>query len=137
MGGGPVVVLHIEDDEEFGKSVALLLRTANCVVFTAGDGEAALQCVIGHGVRPDVLIADFMLPGDLDGADVVQAICGHLHYPIPTILLSGQLASAGLPWLPGVPLFCAAKPFDSELLLKVVETFADLGRFLRSHRRPS
>ncbi len=85
-------------------------------------------------MRPDVLIADFVLPGDMDGADVVQAICSHLRLPIPTILLSGQLASAGLPWLPGVPMLCAPKPFDSELLLEVVQTFAELGRFLNAHR---
>jgi DNA-binding response OmpR family regulator len=34
---------------------------------------------------------DFMLPGDMDGADVAQEICRMLGHVVPTLFLSGEL----------------------------------------------
>ncbi len=111
----------------------MLLRTSGFEVFTAPDGPAALAWVSRHPSGPDVLIVDFVVPGDMDGAEVAQTLCRSLGHVVPTILLSGQLRTASLPWLPGAPLFCAHKPVDAETLVKVVETFAVLGRFIRAH----
>jgi len=133
---GPAVVLHIEDDEQISGSVATLLRAEGYEIISAADGASALDYITQRNVHPDVLIVDFVLPGEMDGADVVQAICSSLRHPVPMILLSGQLSSASLPWLPGTPLFCAWKPFDAEVLLQLVASFAALGRFIRS-RQPA
>jgi len=129
----PFVVLHVEDDEQLAASVALLLRTQGFQALTATDGASALARV-AHGQNvPDVLIMDFNLHGDMDGADVAQEVCHSLGHVVPTIVLSGELANAGMPWLPGAPLLFIAKPVDPEVLLKVVESFAVLGRFLSAH----
>ncbi len=77
---------------------------------------------------------DFALPGDMDGADVAQSIGGYLHRAVPLIMLSGQLSSVSLPWLPGAPLLCLWKPMDAEVLLEAVVAFARLGRFMQTHR---
>ena len=126
------IVLHLEDDEQLGVAVATLLRTHGLEVFTVPDGPSALAWVAGHPAGPDVLIIDFLIPGEMDGAEVAQAICRSLGHVVPTILLSGALGSASLPWLPGAPLFCAHKPADPDILVKVVQTFATLGRFIRT-----
>lgn len=131
----PVIVLHVEDDELLSASVAALLRTQGYQSLTATDGASALEWVTRRDASPDVLIMDFNLPGEMDGADVAQAICRSLGRVVPTIILSGELSNAGLPWLPGAPLFCVWKPVDPEVLLQVVETFVNLGRFLRAHER--
>jgi len=126
----PFAVLHVEDDEQLAASMAALLRARGFEALTATDGASALaQVAHGHGA-PDVLIMDFNLHGDLDGADVAQEICHSIGHVVPTIFLSGELANAGMPWLPGAPLLFIAKPVDPEVLLKVVESFAALGRFL-------
>jgi hypothetical protein len=39
-------------------------------------------------------------------------------------------------WLPGAPLLFAAKPIDADVLVKVVESFAEIGRFIRAHAHP-
>lgn len=110
----------------------MLLRAHGCEVFTARDGPSALAWVARHPAGPDVLIIDFVIPGDMDGAEVAQTLCRRVGHVVPVILLSGALRSASLPWLPGAPLFCAHKPADPEILAKVVETFAALGRFIRT-----
>ena len=130
------VVLHIEDDTAVSSSVASLLGSHGYQVVSAIDGASALA-LIASGVRPDVLIMDYVLPGEMDGTDTVQAICGRLGYVIPTIVLSGELANAAVPWLPGAPLFCVWKPANPEVLLKVVGAFATLGSFLRPRSLPA
>jgi two-component system, chemotaxis family, CheB/CheR fusion protein len=131
----PVVVLHVEDDKQLAANVAALLRAQGYVPLTATDGPSALALLVRRGVAPDVLIMDFRLPGEMDGADVVQEICRSLGHVVPTIFLSGELANAAMPWLPGAPLLFAAKPADPEILLKVAGSFAEFGRFILARER--
>jgi hypothetical protein len=56
------------------------------------------------------------------------------HCGIPTIILSGELANAELPWLPGVPVLPLSKPAEPELLLRSVRLFV---QFQRETRLPS
>jgi DNA-binding response OmpR family regulator len=129
------VVLHVEDDEELAASVARLLRAEGIAALVAADGPAALERIAHCDAAPDVLIMDVNLPGEMDGADVAQEICHALGHVVPTIFLSGELSSVGLPWLPGAPLLFVAKPVDADVLVKAVESFAGLGRFIRAHAR--
>jgi two-component system, chemotaxis family, CheB/CheR fusion protein len=129
---GAFVVLHVEDDVELAASVARLLRAEGLEALTATEGAGALALLAGGAAAPDVLIMDVDLPGEMDGADAAQEICHAVGHVLPTIFLSGQLSSVGLPWLPGAPLLFVAKPVDPEVLLKVVESFAQLGRFMRA-----
>ncbi len=128
----PIVVLHVEDDAELGASVAMLLRAEGLEALTATDAAGALAQLAHARASPDVLIMDFNLHADMDGADVAQELCHAIGHVVPTIFLSGELANAGMPWLPGAPLLFIAKPADPEALLKAVESFAALGRFLIS-----
>jgi two-component system, chemotaxis family, CheB/CheR fusion protein len=132
----PGVVLHIEDDPEVGAGVATLLRSYGYRALTAVDGPEALQLVRPGEPPPDLLIVDFNLPGDMDGADAAEAVCRAVGHVLPTVILSGELTSAGLPWLPGAPLFLARKPIDPEIFLQVVESFITLGRMISRPRAP-
>jgi DNA-binding response OmpR family regulator len=126
------VVLHVEDDEQLAASITQLMRAAGFEPQSATDGASALER-IAHGESPDVLIMDVNLPGEMDGADVAQEICHALGHVVPTIFLSGRLSDVGLPWLPGAPMLFVAKPIDADVLVKVVDSFAGLGRFIRAH----
>jgi DNA-binding response OmpR family regulator len=129
------VVLHVEDDEQLAASIARLMRTAGFEPQSAADGASALERIAHGGEPPDVLIMDMNLPGEMDGADVAQEICHALGHVVPTIFLSGRLSDVGLPWLPGAPMLFVAKPIDADVLVKVVDSFAGLGRFIRAHTR--
>jgi len=117
-------------------SIAVLLKSAGYQVVSAADGPGALELVKAGNLLPDVLIVDFVLPGPMDGTEAAEAICATAEHVIPTIMLSGELANAALPWLPGTPLFCARKPCDPAILVRVVASFATLGRFICSGRQP-
>jgi DNA-binding response OmpR family regulator len=131
------IVLHVEDDAAVAASTELLLRLAGFRTAQATDGEAALQLVIDEGLHPDVLIVDSNLPGEMDGCETVEALCRALHESLPTILLSGELANAALPWVPGAPLWPMAKPAQPDLLVRAVETFADLHHWRLAQGMPA
>ena len=82
-----------------------------------------------------VLLVDFNLPGSMDGTEVAEAACREMGYCVPTIILSGNLPNAEVPWMPGVPVLPMAKPVEPELLCKAVETFMDFGRYVALRRR--
>jgi CheY-like chemotaxis protein len=129
------LVLHVEDDAEVAASTALLMRLAGFRTVVAHDGDTALRLVREGDLRPDVLLVDHNLPGEMDGCETAEAVCRALHEPLPTILLSGELPNAALPWLPGVPIWPMAKPARPELLVRAVETFAELHRWAEMQRR--
>lgn len=129
------LVLYVEDDRPLAKSTAMLLRVAGYRVVTAEDGDEAIAWVRASEQHPDILIVDFSLPGSMDGTEVAEAACRAMGYCVPTIILSGDLPNAEVPWMPGVPVLPMAKPVDPELLCKAVQTFMDFGKFVALRRR--
>ncbi len=131
-GQRPFTVLHVEDDQDLSASVATLLRVEGLKPITATDGASALARLADAQAPPDVLNIVFDLHGDMDGTEVAEEVCHAIGHVVPTIFLSGELANAGVPWLPGAPLLFIAKPVDPDVLMKAVRSFAALGRFLTS-----
>ena len=126
------VVLHVEDDEQVSAGTRMLLQAYGYHVISTANGADALRLLATEKVIPDVLIADIMLPGEIDGIDVAEETRRIMRHVVPTVLLSGELTSAGMPWLPGTPLICLWKPADPEALVAVVDAFARLGRLLQT-----
>jgi len=109
-----------------------LLRPLGYEVLSAASGPEAIAQVGPGKQQPDVLILDIVLPGEMDGVDVAQEVCRLVGHAVPTVLLSGELTSAGVPWLPGAPLLCLWKPAQPAVLVAVIDAFARLGRVIRS-----
>jgi DNA-binding response OmpR family regulator len=65
-------VLIVEDDPELRDNLAAGLLCAGYRIKTAGNGTEAIE--IGMRFRPDVLVADWLLAGHLDGLHVAQVL---------------------------------------------------------------
>ncbi len=65
-------VLVIEDNEDAARSLAELLEMSGHEVRLAFDGESGVQAA--QEFRPDVVISDIGLPGEIDGYGVAQAL---------------------------------------------------------------
>ncbi|MBL0421362.1 PAS domain S-box protein [Ramlibacter sp. AW1] len=65
-------VLVIEDNEDAARSLGELLEMNGHEVKLAFDGESGV--VAAHQFRPDVVISDIGLPGEIDGYGVAQAL---------------------------------------------------------------
>jgi CheY-like chemotaxis protein len=124
-------VLHIEDDAAVRSAVRLLLTGEGYPCHSAASGREALQLVRDAGVRPDVLIADFHLDEEMDGAEAAEALIGSLGYPLPVIILTADPTNAEGPWTTQAPVWLLRKPLDPALLLAAMPPLVHLARALR------
>ncbi len=65
-------ILVVEDNPDASESLRMFLSLAGHHVQTADDGQAALEAV--RSFRPDVVLCDLSLPGELDGLAVARNI---------------------------------------------------------------
>ncbi|MBP2293757.1 MASE1 domain-containing protein [Azospirillum rugosum] len=83
-------VLVVEDAPGVMSAMETALTSLGCTVLEAGCGRSALD-LLEDGLRPDVVIADYRLPGDLDGIETVARI-RRLIGPVPACVISGDVA---------------------------------------------
>lgn len=83
-------VLLIEDDKAVSHATTLLLKSWNCDIINASSTEEALDIVSVSSVLPNIIIADYRLPGKLDGAEAITQIELALGRAIPSIILTGE-----------------------------------------------
>ena len=91
-------ILLVDDEPEVRASTAMLLEALDFEVLEAGDAAAALAVLADHPAV-DLLLSDFILPGDLDGAGLCRAAL-EARPGIKVMLTTGRTelaAGAGIP----------------------------------------
>jgi DNA-binding response OmpR family regulator len=129
-------ILHVDDEAQVRTSLALLMRAENYDVRSAATGAEAIAWV-ADGLQPDVLIVDFQLGEEMDGADLTQELRRTLGYTPPIILLTGDPSNAEVPWTTEVPVWLAQKPVNPELLVAAMAGLVQLSRAVRDLVRTS
>jgi CheY-like chemotaxis protein len=125
------VVLHVDDEQAVRDSLALMLRGHGYALANAACGSAALQ-LVAEGVRPDVLIVDFNLEDEMNGADVAQQVRLNLGYSPPVIVLTGNPTDAEMPWITDAPVWLARKPLNPRLLLAALPGLVEVSRSMKA-----
>jgi CheY-like chemotaxis protein len=124
-------ILHVEDEQAVRDAVSMLLRAHGYFVTGAASGPEALQ-LASEGLRPDVLIVDFNLDDEMNGAEVAEKIRRILRYTPPVIMLTGDLSNAEVPCITDVPIWLMNKPVDAQILLPALPALIQLSRALRA-----
>lgn len=83
-------VLLIEDDKVVSEATALLLKSWNCRVRSVRTTEDALALVERGAFIPHFVLADYRLPGKLDGMEAIQRIQLSLQMAVPGIIITGE-----------------------------------------------
>ncbi len=130
------LILHVEDDRSVRDSMALLLCTESYDVRSAASGDEALRLVSG-GFRPDVLIMDFHLQPQMNGAEVAERVGEFLNFVPPTIMLTGNMSSAKIPRMVEVVVWMTCKPLNPQLLLATLPGLVHISRATRNLFGPS
>ena len=86
------IILIVEDDQDLRLVAAEALTAFGFQVVEAGDGQSAKE-IIEAGTIPDLLFADVVLPGPIDGQEL--AIFAQSKYDNIRILLSSGYALEG------------------------------------------
>ncbi|WP_239992163.1 CheR family methyltransferase [Rhodopila globiformis] len=84
-------ILLIEDDPDVRDLLEVFLREDGYDVATAPDGPTALTMLKTGAMRPDLILADYNLPGGLNGVQTTEKIRELLHRAIPVIILTGDI----------------------------------------------
>jgi two-component system, sensor histidine kinase len=67
-----------------------LLRTWKGEVWCARTAEEATEIVESHTAMPNIVVADYRLPGKFDGVEAIQRIQLELQTAIPAIIVTGE-----------------------------------------------
>ncbi len=86
-------ILIIEDDPVVRDLLTLLLRDEGHYTAGAVDGRAALELLASGTIRPDLVIADYSLPGGMNGLLVAAKVREKLHRKIPIVILTGDISA--------------------------------------------
>src|SRR5690606_21276129 len=89
-------ILVVEDDPEVREALELLLDNEGYRAVTAPDGPAALEMVARGAIRPDIVLADYNLPGGLNGLQLAAKVRENLDSETPVIVLTGDISTATL-----------------------------------------
>lgn len=89
-------IMVVEDDPELRDLLETLFKDQGYKVFTAPDGPSAVDAVIRHTGRLDLILADFNLPNGMDGLQIADKLREHLNRQVPVIILTGDISTATL-----------------------------------------
>lgn len=89
-------ILIVEDDPEIREFLSMLLESEGHRVATAADGPAALELVARGTIRPELVIADFNLPNDLNGLQIAARLRDNGNRELPVIVLTGDISTGTL-----------------------------------------
>jgi two-component system CheB/CheR fusion protein len=85
-------ILVIEDDPEVRGLIGSILRAEGYNAGTASDGVEALEFVSQHVIQPNLILADYNLPGGMNGLQVVASIRKIARWEVPAIILTGDIS---------------------------------------------
>ena len=114
-------IIVVEDDPEVRDLLEMLLTGEGHIVRKAETGEAAIALVAKGAIRPDIVLADFNLPGALDGLEVIAGIRDVLDQPVPGIILTGDIATATQARIAASDCFHLSKPVKSHELIAAIK----------------
>jgi two-component system, chemotaxis family, CheB/CheR fusion protein len=89
-------VLVVEDDPEVRDLLELLLTGEGHRTATAADAASAMAIVQAKTIRPDVMLADYNLPGDVNGLRLAAEVREELGEVFPVVILTGDISTATL-----------------------------------------
>ena len=121
----PSAILLVEDDPEVRELMKLMLEHEGHVVITASDGAVALALAESGMQQPDLILADYNLPGGLSGLQIAGRLRKIFQTPIPVIILTGDISTETLRLTASQDCVQLNKPVNSqELIAKIGELLA-------------
>jgi two-component system CheB/CheR fusion protein len=113
-------IMVIDDDPEVRRLLALVLTEEGHRVYTARDGLTALQLAAGDMIRPDVILTDYNLPGELNGIGLSAKLRQELGRDIPIIVLTGDISTDALREIGRADCVQLNKPVNPEELTRII-----------------
>jgi two-component system CheB/CheR fusion protein len=89
-------ILIIEDDPDIRQLLEMFLAEEGHRVAVAPDGETALELVAAGTITPDLIIADYNLPREMNGLQATSQLRKKLGRAVPVIIVTGDISAETL-----------------------------------------
>jgi two-component system CheB/CheR fusion protein len=114
-------ILVIEDDPELRELLQLLLNGEGHHAIAVADGDAAEAAITRGAIRPDLILADYNLPGGQNGLQVAAKLREQLQHRLPVLILTGDISTATLRDIARLDCVRLNKPVKSSELTDVIQ----------------
>jgi len=121
-------ILVIEDDPEVRDLIGSMLQAEGYNARTASDGVEALELVLQHIIQPNFILADYNLPGGMNGLQVVASVRKISHWEVPAIILTGDISLETLRDIAQGKCLHLNKPVKVRDLMKAIDGLMDVTR---------
>jgi two-component system CheB/CheR fusion protein len=120
---GPTgAILIVEDDPAVREMLEILFEEEGHQAIAVAGGNEALALAARGALLPDVIVADYNLPGDMTGAEIVARLRQSLHHEIPAVILTGDISSETLRKIADADCAYLSKPAEPEVLTRQILT---------------
>lgn len=116
-------ILIIEDDPAVRDILEILFTGEGYETTALGGTIEALALAARGTLHPDVIVADYNLPGNLTGAEVIARLRLSLGSNIPAIILTGDIACDTLSKIAQAGCVHLSKPTKADILIKQIQGF--------------
>jgi two-component system phosphate regulon response regulator PhoB len=119
----PPLILVVDDDQDTREMYSMFLELSGYRVLSAHDARTALALALAEG--PHMVVTDFLLPGNMSGADLCRSLKEHERTAhVPALLVTGSTRRTDAEEAMGAG--CAdirLKPYLPDALLRDVRIF--------------
>jgi two-component system CheB/CheR fusion protein len=121
------VILLVEDDPDIRDLLQQLLEAEGHHVVAAANGSTALERLARGSLHPDIVLADFNLPGGLNGLGVAKKVRDALHRQVAVAILTGDMSAATLRDIARDNCVHLSKPVNLLELNRLIQGFLAVG----------
>lgn len=90
------LIVVVDDEAAIREGMSTLLANWGHRVIAAGSGDEAIARLSDCLLRPDLLICDYRLRGDENGAEVIERLRAKYNDALPAMLITGDTAQGRL-----------------------------------------
>ena len=123
IAGPTGAILIVEDDSTVREMLEMLFEGEGHRTAAVAGAREALALAARGALLPDVIIADYNLPGDLTGTGTVLRLRELLRRELPAIILTGDISSDTSRRIADAGCVHLSKPAEPEVLTRQVQRF--------------
>ncbi len=117
---GAQTILIVDDDPDLRDLLDQLLKDAGYRTTVTGDSHSALEMIAAKTIQPDLVLADYNLPGALNGLQLAERIRNTMGKGFPVVILTGDISTTTLRAVAADNCVQLNKPVKREALLKAI-----------------
>jgi len=121
-------ILVVEDDPDVRDLLDQFIKAEGHRTVTAPHGPAALALVAQYKIQPDLVLADYNLPNEMNGLRLTANLREQLRRQVPVIILTGDISSETMREIAALDCVQLNKPVKLSELTQTIQKLLSASR---------